>query len=207
MYYAGYQIVNKVRFLVLCGLSISNDGGETFTRYQKNPILERTNNELLFRVIHSISYENEKWRIWYGGGSYFKDGKLKSLPVYDIRYMESKDGINFPLLGKIVLSNSEDEYRVGRPYVIKVNKKYIMFFGASKENDPYRLRYATSDNGIIWNRKKQFGLKYKSNEFDSEMSAYPGVIQINGKFFMYYNGNNYGKEGIGLAELIEIEND
>ena len=35
------------------------------------------------------------------------------------------------------------------------------------------------------------------------MIAYPHVIKHKGKKYMFYNGNNYGKEGIGLA--IEVK--
>jgi len=34
------------------------------------------------------------------------------------------------------------------------------------------------------------------------MTAYSAIITVNNKKFMLYNGNNYGKSGIGLAELI-----
>ena len=203
LYYAGYQLVKKVRFLVLCGLAISKDNGETFTRYKRTPILERTDKELLFRVIHSIHWENQIWKVWYGGGDHFIKGESKTLPVYDIRYMESVDGINFPNEGKQILKNQNDEYRVGRPYVVKEENYYRMFFGASTEHNPYRLNQAISQDGIEWVRsKEEFGLEYSPKDFDSEMSAYPAVVEVNGKSYMYYNGNNYGFEGIGLAEKI-----
>ncbi len=56
MYYAGYQLGKKVRFLVLSGLAISRDGGDTFERYSQVPVFERTQKELLFRVPHSVIY-------------------------------------------------------------------------------------------------------------------------------------------------------
>jgi hypothetical protein len=205
LYYAGYQLVNKVRFLVLCGLAVSKDGGTNFVRYKKTPILERTDTELLFRVIHSIIYDNNKWKVWYGGGDHFINGKNKTLPVYDIRYMESKDGIVFPNEGQSALTNTGDEYRIGRPYVFKYEDHYIMFFGRSTEAEPYRLDYATSVNGEKWIRSQEsFGLDYSNEDFDSIMSAYPGVVNIDGKIYMYYNGNEYGRNGIGLAQLIKF---
>lgn len=201
LYYAGYQLVKKVRFLVLCGLAISTDGGDTFKRYKTTPVLERTNSELLFRVIHTIWKEDDIWRIWYGGGNHFIQGKNKTLPVYDIRYMESKDGINFPESGETALEIQDNEYRIGRPFVIKNYEGYEMFFGASTEDSPYRLAHALSQDGRSWIRDNDFGIDYTPSDFDSEMSAYPGIVSIRGKIYMYYNGNNYGYQGIGLVEL------
>jgi predicted GH43/DUF377 family glycosyl hydrolase len=200
MYYAGYQIVQKVRFLVLGGLAISKDGGETFQRYQQNPVLERTSSELLFRVVHSMLWEDNKWKVWYGGGSYFEKHGERTLPVYDIRYMESVDGIHFPEEHKVVLENAGTEHRVGRPFVYKDEKEYYMFFGASTKEVPYRLTYATSADGTSWNRK-DIGIEYGAEDFDSEMSAYPSIIMLEGKTFLFYNGNNYGNAGFGYAVL------
>lgn len=205
MYYAGYQLVNKVRFLVFSGLAISNDNGETFVKYSKVPILERTTNETLFRVIHSIIKKNDKYIVWYGGGSSFIKDSFKTYPVYDIRTMQSADGINFPKSGDIVIQNETDEYRLGRPYVVKLNDLYYMFFGASTKESPYRLQYATSIDLINWQRNKNdFGLFYDTDGYDSEMSAYPSVVDIDGNIWMFYNGNNYGYFGVGLAKLISF---
>ena len=204
LYYAGYQIVKNVRFLVLCGLAVSTDNGNTFTRKRNTPILERTDEEFLFRVIHTVMWENNRWRVWYGGGNHFLQGKAKTFPVYDIRYMESADGINFPEGGEVVLQNEKDEYRVGRPYVIKLDNRYLMFFGASTPTQSYRLSFAESDDGFSWLRKDDFlQLPYSLNDFDSEMSAYPSIIRSDKNVYMFYNGNDYGKEGFGYAELLD----
>lgn len=201
LYYAGYQLTNNVRFLVLGGLATSEDGGETFNRLKNTPILERTSDEFLFRVPHTVFYENGKWRVWYGGGNNFKVSGSRTLPVYDIRYMESEDGIHFPDTGTAVLKNINDEHRVGRPCVIKRDNKYFMFFGASTNEIAYRLAYAISDDGYVWERKFDIGITYSEDEFDSSMSAYPCVINLQNKYFMLYNGNQYGKFGFGYAQL------
>ena len=200
MYYAGYQLSNNVRFLVLGGVAVSNDDGVTFTRIKNTPVLERTDKEFLFRVAHTVLFEKGKWRVWYGGGNHFEKTADKTVPVYDIRYMESDDGINFPNEGSIVLPNAGNEYRVGRPYVIKKSGKYFMFFGASTNDVPYRLTYATSTDGHTWERH-DIGITYEEGEFDSNMSAYPCIIELENKSFMLYNGNDYGKQGFGYAEI------
>ncbi len=203
LYYAGYQLGINVRFLVLGGLAISKDGGNTFQRYSHVPILERTHKEFLFRVIHTVMYDNGKWKVWYGGGNHFINSGTKTLPVYDIRYMESEDGIHFPVQGTTVLGNGVGEHRVGRPYVIKRNGSYEMYFGASTPEQPYRLAFARSADGLVWEREDSaLDLAYPDDGFDSEMSAYPAVVTLNSGTFMFYNGNQYGREGFGVARLI-----
>lgn len=204
LYYAGYQLGKKVRFLVLSGLAISEDGGNEFVRFKRTPIFERTNDEMLFRVPHSILYENNKWKIWYGGGSHFIQGENKTLPVYNVRYLESDDGINIPDTGKTVIELSEGEYRLGRPYVIWNNIEYQMFYGYSSEEFHYRLGYAVSKDGLNWERKdNEIGIQLSSSGWDSEMMAYPSVLKVKNKTFLFYNGNNYGYSGFGYAVLDE----
>lgn len=202
MYYAGYQLGINVRFQVLSGLAISEDNGKSFKRYSEVPVFERTNQELLFRVPHSVIRDEGMFRFWYGGGSHFTVGKEKTLPIYDIRYLESHDGINIPNTGTTCIETNEDEYRLGRPYVVKGRNGYHMFYGYSTEEKHYQLGYATSTDGKIWARKdNELGVGLSRSGWDSEMMAYPSIVQTQKSTFMFYNGNSYGHEGFGYAVL------
>lgn len=204
MYYAGYQLGKKVRFLVLSGLAISEDNGETFTRYSLVPVFERADSEMLFRVPHTVMFDDDKFKFWYGGGSEFMQGKNKTLPVYDVRYLESKDGIDIPKKGKTILKTKENEYRIGRPFVIKKENNFMMFYGYSSEDKPYQLGYAMSKDGLNWVRDDEnVGIELSTEGWDSEMMAYPCVLEVFDKTYLFYNGNNYGEDGFGYAELLE----
>ncbi|MDB4165551.1 hypothetical protein N9816_04605 [Gammaproteobacteria bacterium] len=205
LFYAGYQLGSKVRFSVLGGLAISDDGGATFNRVQSTPVFERTPNETLFRVPHTVLFEDNKWKAWYGGGSKFVHGQVKSLPVYDVRYTESKTPFSFQSEGRSVLTTQGEEYRLGRPFLFKKNHgEYYLFYGFSTEQKPYRLGYATSSDLKNWTRRDaSLNLDIDPDDWESEMTAYPAVIASNEKVFMFYNGNGYGQEGFGMAELIK----
>ncbi len=71
---------------------------------------------------------------------------------------------------------------------------------AHTKDNPYQLKYAESVDGIHYVRKdNDLNLNLSKVGFDTEMMSYPYVILINGKKYMFYNGNQFGKEGIGLA--------
>eukprot|EP00825_Cyclidium_porcatum_P001686 TRINITY_DN10771_c0_g1_i3.p3 TRINITY_DN10771_c0_g1~~TRINITY_DN10771_c0_g1_i3.p3 ORF type:complete len:187 (-),score=31.10 TRINITY_DN10771_c0_g1_i3:5-565(-) len=154
LYYAGYALGEKVRFQVFTGLAISKDEGETFHRIKKVPITDRVENEELFRVIHSILFDNGIWRTWYGAGDHFVNGKAKTLAAYDIRYMESFDGINFPNTGIVAIPVPEGCHRVGRPFVFKEQNIYKLFYGFGSEEIPYQLTYSESVDGMTWIEKE-----------------------------------------------------
>ncbi len=126
------------------------------------------------------------------------------MPVYNIRYLESENGITFPEKGKIVIDIEGAEHRVGRPNVVKTGKLFIMFYGVGTIDIPYRLSYAISTDGTNWDVKRVIpGLSLSQNGWDSKMMAYPGVVTAKNTTYMFYNGNDMGKAGFGYAELIE----
>lgn len=203
LYYAGYQLGRKVRFYVFGGLAVSEDGGETFRRHSRVPVCDRTDRELLFRVIHSIMYEGGRWRVWYGGGSEFTVERGYQLPNYNIRYTESADGFHLEEDFRVCVdTGSDDEYRVGRPYVIRHAGRYKMFYSAGTKSRGYRLAYAESDDGVAWERRdEEVGIDVSESGWDSGMQAYPSVVAYGDRVYLFYNGNDYGREGFGYAVL------
>lgn len=201
LYYAGYQLGQKVRFCAYSGLAVSDDHGVTFKRLSNVPVTDRTNDAMYFRVIHSIMNNDGIFKVWYGAGSAYDVGANKTLPRYNVQMMESKSLSEFPKQGQVVVETKDDEYRVGRPYVFKNNDQFIMFYGTGSEAVPYRLGYATSSDSHRWQRKDDLLIKGSSETWDSEMMAYPAVVTKNGVSYLFYNGNDYGRDGFGYAVI------
>jgi predicted GH43/DUF377 family glycosyl hydrolase len=202
LFYAGYQLGRKVKFFVFSGLAISDDGGESFRRHSQAPVCDRTDRELFFRVIHTIMFDEKKWKVWYGGGSEFDTEEDRQYPRYNIRYAESPDGIHLSSHFRVCIDMDRDEYRVGRPYVIKNSGIYRMFYSAGTKEEGYRLAYAESPDGITWTRKDaEVGIAVSNSGWDSRMQAYPAVLSCGDQTYMFYNGNDYGRDGFGYAVL------
>ncbi|OGR61725.1 MAG: hypothetical protein A2X34_01865 [Elusimicrobia bacterium GWC2_51_8] len=69
-------------------------------------------------------------------------------------------------------------------------------------NNTYRIGYAFSNDLINWTRDdSKAGIDISESGFDNEMVAYPTVIELDRKYYMFYLGNKVGKAGFGLAEL------
>lgn len=203
MYYIGFQLVQNVKFLAYTGLAISTDNGSSFKRYLDVPIMDRKQNALYINAIHTVLKEDNIYKIWYsvGNGWEMIDGKL--YPQYDIRYTESKDGIHFEdSVGIHCVGVEGDEYRIGRPRVIKKNDLYEMRYTFDTKNKEYIAGYATSRNGIEWERKDDCAGLYKSSTgWDSEMLCYPVEIETKYGNYIFYSGNGMGFTGVGYAVL------
>jgi predicted GH43/DUF377 family glycosyl hydrolase len=66
----------------------------------------------------------------------------------------------------------------------------------------YRIGYAESSDGIKWTRKDDIvGIDVSEDGWDSQMIAYPYVYEHEGRKYMIYNGNGFGKSGFGYAVL------
>lgn len=206
MYYAGFEICNKIRYRILTGLAISDDAGKCFRRFSTTPVLERTQGEEFFRCGAYVFLREGQFKMWYvGGGSWTKIGE-KVLPNYDIKYAESKDGINWPSQGKTVLPVTEkDEHGFGRPWVsFSGLGNYEMFYSIrSISKEAYHLGYAISQNGKNWERRDaQVGLSTIPDSLSTSAIMYSSVITVNGRTFCFYNGDNFGEIGFLISEMI-----
>lgn len=154
----------------------------------------------------SLSYpwvmknSNGSYCMWYGSTVAWDAGNREMLHV--INYASSADGHNWIRKGLAV------PYKVGiaqafsRPTVARdAFGRYEMWFSYRGGNgDKYRIGYAVSEDGVTWElRLGEAGIDVSSDGWDSEMIEYPFVFDHEGKRYMLYNGNGYGKTGFGLA--------
>lgn len=206
MYYSGFELCEKIRYRILSGVAISSDGGNTFSRFSSTPILERSDDELFFRGGPYVMEDEGIFKMWYVAGSEWLDIEGKQMPVYELKFLESGDGLNWGKTGKIVLSISkEDEHGFGRPWILKNEDGcYELFYSIRRKSlSSYRLGYANSLNGTTWTRKdEEMNLDVEQNSPYSNAIMYSAVININERTFCFFNGNEFGKEGFLVSERI-----
>lgn len=203
MYYTGFNLGVKVRMTYFSGLGISDDGTH-FRKYSTIPVMERTEKGSLFRSVQCVVKETDCWKVYYVAGDKFLQGKKKTLAEYELYCLETDDLTKLNYDGQIVLPCVGNEYRIGAPQVVKDDGIYKMYYCTGTEDVVYDLKYAESEDGLNWVRKDdKLGFKRTPGGWDSDMAAYPSVIEIKGRKYMFYNGNNFGHDGFGYAEIIE----
>jgi len=66
----------------------------------------------------------------------------------------------------------------------------------------YRLGYAYSTDLANWQRDDAtLGLTGTKGDWDADMQCYPHFFVLNGQLLLLYNGNNFGRDGFGLARI------
>lgn len=203
LYYIGWKPRSTTRYGLIAGLAISIDNGEHFSRQSRAPILHLTDTEpIMILTAPFVLKEEHLWRMWYVSGTRWEHADL---PHYNIKYAESHNGIDWKQSGVVCIEASQDdETALARPCVTKTNGIYKMYYSRKVDGAPYRMGYAESQDGVTWARMDELvGIDVSENGWDSEMIEYPSVIAYQGNQYMFYNGNNYGATGIGLA-IMEV---
>jgi hypothetical protein len=200
LYYIGFQLVEKVKFLAFTGLAISHDGGESFKRFSEAPILDRNQEGLFFRAIHSITFKDGVYTAWLGAGRQWSQIEGRSYPSYSIRRVESRDGIHFENDRAVNILFADSEYRIGRPRVFDNGAGYSMFYTKGTLTKDYLPGYATSLDSENWVRKdSEVGIGLSNTGWDSLHLSYPTAFKYKEKTYLFYNGNNMGSTGFGWA--------
>ncbi|MFB6340649.1 hypothetical protein ACE1ET_02950 [Saccharicrinis sp. FJH62] len=211
LYYIGWNTSTTVPSRNALGLARSVDNGFSFERVFEGPILERYQNEPYHIGASDIIKLGSEWRMWYNSGQGFKFVNGKPEYTLYIKYASSHNGIDWIRHNINCIVPLDEHEIIGRPSVILHKGKYMMWYSRrsimdfrTDKNASYRAGYAESSDGIEWQRKdKEVGINIADTNgvWDSEMLAYPYVIEINGTLTMFYNGNGFGESGVGYAIL------
>jgi hypothetical protein len=210
LYYNGYNRRVTVPWSNAVGLAISKDGGQTFRKAFEGPILDRTAREPYFAITPCILKTSDRWHMWYTSGTGWITVRGTPEPLYVIKYSHSGDGIiwkreNITCIQP--LSPEEANARAAVVYDGGIYKMWFTYRGSQNfrdGSDSYRIGYATSADAVHWARRDgDAGISYSDDGWDSRMQTYPSVVDVNGKRYLFYNGNGFGQAGFGCAKWEE----
>jgi hypothetical protein len=141
------------------------------------------------------------YKMWYGSTITWETENGEMLHV--IKYATSIDGENWQKLGIAIPYQLGQAQAFSRPTVIIDKFGYHMWYSYRSGNSTkYRIGYSHSDDGLMWQRKHdEVGIDVSKDGWDNEMICYPFVFEHNKKRYMLYNGNEFGKDGFGIAVL------
>lgn len=211
LYYCGWQRSISTPYNWAIGLATSKDG-KTFKKVSTGPLLGAINNEPYLQACPIVYQFGNDWHMYYLSGTKWiqiDGGKKES--QYLLMHATSKDGINWKRKGVPIIDPIVDDECQTSSSIIEQDGKYHMFFsyryGTSfreNTNRGYRIGYAWSNDLYNWIREdEKTGIDVSKNGWDSEMVAYPHLVEVDGKILMFYCGNYFGKDGFGYAVLDE----
>ena len=207
LYYIGWSRRLDVPYHNNLGLAISEDHGSTWRKFSNGPVFHTSHKEPGYVGTVEIMIEDGIWKMWYLSCREWTEYQGIMEPIYDIKFAYSKNGIEWEPIDKTCISLCDQEGGISAARVVKKeNGEYKMWFSVRNKIDyrdnpekSYRIESATSLDGLEW---KRTGIEIQRSEgegWDSTMVAYPYIIEETDKKIMFYNGNGFGKSGIGYA--------
>lgn len=146
----------------------------------------------------SICMKDDKWLMWYTGQS--KDNSA-------IGFAVSNDGIHFERVCRkpvLVPEQSYEKSSVMNPCVLWDDEEKIfkMWYAAGDQFEPDVLCFASSVDGINWNKYGSNPIfKRSENKYDQCKVGGCDMLKVNGKYYMFYIGyQNIDTARICVAE-------
>jgi hypothetical protein len=195
------------------GLAVSHDNGLTFQRVGDGPVLTASLYEPCLVGDGFVKFIEGVFHMWYIFGTGWKKFSAEAAPdrTYKIGHAVSSDGISWSKeeARQIIADSLGADESQALPTVIEIDDRYHMFFCYRQSFDfrqnkdrGYRIGHAWSDDLVNWTRDDENPLlDVTPDAWDSDMLCYPHVFECDGKVYLLYNGNEFGRYGFGLAVL------
>jgi predicted GH43/DUF377 family glycosyl hydrolase len=210
-YSNGWNRRKSVSVDTAIGLAISNDKGNTFNKVGSGPVLGPSLHEPYLVCDPFVRVFDNVFHMWYIYGTSWKIPEEGFPPerTYIIAHATSLDGVSWCREGNLVIPQHYPDECQAYPSVIKIGDKYHMYFCHRNSFDfrgnptnSYKLGYAYSSDLVNWVRDDaNSGIVTSESDWDSNMMCYPNIFECDAKFYLLYNGNEFGKYGFGIAEL------
>jgi hypothetical protein len=199
LYYTGWSLTVAVPFAFHIGLAVSRDGGARFERVSQAPVLGRNADDPYIAGAPWVLREGGLFRMWYASCTGWARIGDEVRHNYTIKHAESADGATWKTSPHLCIDYGPGEYALARPVVWREGGDYRMLFSFRGDGGTYRVGGAMSLDGIEWTRDREPILQPAAEGWDSEMVCYAWPFTHDGRRYLLYNGNGYGRDGFGVA--------
>ncbi|MEO6365901.1 MAG: hypothetical protein ABIO38_07640, partial [Luteimonas sp.] len=195
------------------GLAFSDDDGLTFNKTGDGPVLTASLHEPCLVGDPFVQVHEGVFHMWYIFGTGWKRFAEDQPPdrIYKIGHATSHDGAAWTKDEgvQIIADRLHADESQALPTVVRIGSRFHMLFCYRESSDfrtsagrGYRLGYAWSDDLQVWTRDDaDVGIDVSAGEWDADMLCYPHLFQCDGKVYLLYNGNEFGRRGFGIAVL------
>lgn len=139
-------------------------------------------------------------RMWYGSTLTWDAGNGEMLHI--LKEKVSTDSINFVKTGRILNYDLNTAQAFSRPSILEINGRALMAYSYRGGNSHYRIGFVWLDDLTTASHLgglASFLPSGKSGE--AKMVEYPFLFIHNSEIYMLYNGDDFGKTGIGVVTL------
>ena len=213
LYYFGLHLRHEVRAAGAIGLVVSDDG-LNFRRTHAGPVLGTGPLDPFLVGSMCVTSGATGYRMWYASGTTWLQAQADAQPdpACGIRLTRSADGRFWSTDTTAVIDPSEPaEVGLARPWIVASSGGNHLYYSRRGSDyreggkSPYQMARVPMDpaTGLVagTGTPLEFQNPPQAGDFDSWMQAYSCVLPSGPDLIMVYNGNGFGKTGIGWARL------
>lgn len=196
------------------GLAASTDEGRTFQRLGDGPVVAPSLREPCINVDPFVQVFDGLYHMWYVFGLGWAAPTTHPEPdrVYKIGHATSVDGVRWTKqeATQIIADRLGPDECQAMPTVIGLDDGgFHMLFCYRHASDfrgnrdrAYRIGHARSADLRTWTRDDSvLALDVTPGDWDGDMVCYPHLLRWDGRVYVLYNGNAFGRHGFGVAVL------
>ena len=146
----------------------------------------------------TIKVIGDELYIWYGNTVKKNAGNGEMLHTIHLSVL--KEGNVVRHKGQVIDYLINESQAFSRPSIIEHHGMLNMFYSVRGADSNYQINRSISSDGLLW-KKADFHMVGAADPAESDMQCYPYVTCLEDDIYLFYNGNNYGRSGIGLAVL------
>lgn len=200
LYYVGWQRAQRTPYALYGGLAVSKDGGKSFRRQSRAPVLDRSDEEPFSRGAPFVRPTAKGFELAYWSCARWTE--TAGVVHYNnaLRGGPSPDGLRFAATYPVLLETEPGDFSVGRPWILEAGDVRHLWFTVRSHREADRIGYARSEAGGPFVRAPS-GLDVSAEGWDAEMVCYAAVLRDEDRTWLFYNGNHHGASGFGVARL------
>ncbi len=211
-YTTGWSRRVSVSVETAIGLAKSTNEGHTFTKIGAGgPLVANNLHEPLLVGDAFVKNFHNQFYMWYIYGTHWlvATDTEPEARIYKIAQATSSDGVVWQRDSRCIIADSIPNECQALPTVIAHKGTFHLFFCFRHPTDfrknplrGYQIGYAFSNDLLHWTRDDtKLAQQMLIQEWCMDMRCYPHIFEWQGKIWLLYNGNEFGKYGFGLAEL------
>lgn len=210
MYYTGWTRMESVPYTTAIGIAVSHDQGETFHRIAPGPVLGLTLEEPYLVNSPIVKFINNRWHMWYVSGKRWIETDTGPEIVFQQAHATSSEGLSWDERETSIMPPLSDDECQDFLCPIQIDGSWHTFFAyrdaagfRNQRECAYRLGYARSLDLHTWERSDLPSILERSDEgWDSQMICSTQFLEMDGRRWLFYCGNEFGRGGFGAAELL-----
>jgi hypothetical protein len=187
-------------YTLIAGLAFSSDHGRTFV--SNGPLLPPRQGETLFRTAPFLRRETDGYRLLYiGGEAFFTSGQGKRLPLYSLMELRSDDPWRWQGPGRTVIApdRAAGEIGFGRPVIRDDEEAGPKLMISVRSTEGYELVEGDDPDRVEGRPALTPVFDPPHQPWERAMRCFGAPCLVGGYELLFYNGDDFGRSGLGLA--------